>query len=493
MNLDEARDLFSSQWREMSLLDSTSALLGWDEQVMMPSGGSAWRASQNSQLARLSHAILIDPRLGEALMLLGTSPDPILAAHAREGLRRHLRAIKLSPALVTEMAEVCSLAQPEWRKARQESDHSRFAPWLERIIRLKRAEADSVGWTNHPYDALIDEYEPGTTTQSVRTLFEDLAPALSALAARRADEHPLAEPAGNYPVEDQKKFGEMASRAIGFNFESGRLDVSTHPFCSGVAPGDCRLTTRYNSHGFVESFFGVLHETGHGLYEQGLPHSFDGLPLGQAASLGIHESQSRLWENQVGRSRAYWSFWFPIAKAFFPGPLHNVDLDQFLRTLHRAKPGFIRVEADETTYNLHIVLRFEIETALLSGDLTVAQLPIAWNERFECLMGLKVPDDRRGYLQDVHWSGGGLGYFPTYTLGNLYAAQFIAAARRDLPNLDSDLARGDSASLLAWLRSHIHSKGRMLRPEALCIEATGEAPTPHYLLQHLESLIPGNA
>jgi carboxypeptidase Taq len=234
----------------------------------------------------------------------------------------------------------------------------------------------------------------------------------------------------------------------------------------------------------------VLHEVGHGLYEQGLPRELSGTPLGQAASLGIHESQSRLWENQIGRSRAFWTFWLPVVRTFFPGPLRDAGLDSFLQTLHVAKPGFIRVEADETTYNLHIVLRFEMETALLSGDLTVDDLPSAWNSRFEKLLGLKVPDNRHGYLQDVHWSGGGLGYFPTYTLGNLYAAQFMAAARRALPDLEIDLSRGCSAKLLGWLRNNIHSKGRAFRPEDLCRQATGEAPSTKYLLAHLETLAP---
>lgn len=489
MTRDEARDYFTSRWREMALLDSTSAVLGWDEQVMMPHGGAAWRASQFALLARMSHAIVIDPKLGDALRTVAAdASDPALAAHAREGLRRHERATRLSPALVAEAAEVCSLAQPEWRKARHDSDHALFRPWLERIIRLKRVEADCVGWTEHPYDALIEEYEPGTTTRSITALFADLAPAVSAIAARRAHERRQGEPQGNYPVEAQKKLGEMAARSLGFCFDSGRLDVSTHPFCSGIAPGDCRLTTRYKPTGFAESFFGILHEVGHGLYEQGLPSEFAGMPLGQAASLGIHESQSRLWENLVGRSRPFWQFWFPIAQAFFPVPLRGTTLETHLETLHVAKPGFIRVEADETTYNLHIVLRFEMETALLSGELAVADLPAAWNGRFEALLGLQVPDDRHGYLQDVHWSGGGFGYFPTYTLGNLYAAQFMAAARKALPNLDADLARGSTAGLLDWLRKNIHSKGRSRLPGEICLEATGEPPSTRHLLAHLESL-----
>lgn len=491
MTRDEARDLFTSRWREMSLLDSTAAVLGWDEQVMMPHGGSAWRAAQFALLARMSHAIIVDPKLGEAIRTVAVDEtDPALAAQAREGLRRHERAGRLSPELVAELAEVCSLAQPEWRKARHDSDHDRFRPWLERIVRLKRMEADSVGWKDHPYDALIDEYEPGTTTRSIRALFADLAPAVSAIAARRAHEAPIHEPAGNYPIEEQKKLGEMVARSVGFCFDSGRLDVSTHPFCSGIAPGDCRLTTRYKASGFAESFFGVLHEVGHGLYEQGLPVDFAGTPLGQAASLGIHESQSRLWENQIGRSKPFWTFWYPIVQTFFPGPLKGVGPEVFLKTLHVAKPGFIRVEADETTYNLHIVLRFEMETALLSGDLVVAELPSGWNHRFEALLGLKVPDNRHGYLQDVHWSGGGFGYFPTYTLGNLYAAQFMAAAKRALPNLENDLAHGSTVGLLGWLRKNIHAKGRSLRPEELCKEATGEALSTKYLLAHLESLAP---
>jgi carboxypeptidase Taq len=275
-------------------------------------------------------------------------------------------------------------------------------------------------------------------------------------------------------VDAQQAFAREAAAAIGFDFEAGRLDVTTHPFCSGIGPGDCRITTRYNPRFFNEAFFGVLHEAGHGIYEQGLAAEHFGAPLGSYCSLGIHESQSRLWENQVGRGRPFWEHFFPKAQRAFPAPLKDVTAADFYFAVNGVGPSFIRVEADEATYNLHIILRFELELGLLTGDLKPADLPGAWNERFAKMFGLTPPDDRQGCLQDIHWSMGGLGYFPTYTLGNLYAAQLMAAARTQLPGLEADFARGQFGRLKGWLNEHVHRPGRSYRAGELCRRVTVE-------------------
>ena len=391
------------------------------------------------------------------------------------------RATRLPRELVEELARVTSLAHGEWVTARNQNRFAHFQPWLERVVALKQREADCYGHDGNRYDALLEDYEPGATTAWVAgvlgPLRDELVPLLEAImgSSRKPDTAILER---SYPVAQQQIFGRMASAAVGFDYQAGRLDVVAHPFCTGIGRHDTRLTTRYDEHAFGDGFFGILHETGHGLYDQGMPPAHWGTPRGEPVSLGIHESQSRLWENQVARSRAFWHHFFPIAQQFFPAALGDVSLDAFHFAVNAVRPSLIRVEADEVTYNLHIILRFELEQALLSGDLPVADVPGAWNERFEALLGFTPPNDADGCLQDVHWSGGAIGYFATYTLGNLAAAQFMAAAREALPDLDAQLARGAFADLLAWLREHIHARGQQYRAPRL-IEAVTGSPLGH--------------
>src|SRR5215211_7447350 len=426
--------------KELGVINSCAAVLGWDHQTYMPPKGGALRGEQMAFLASLSHQKFTDPKVGELLAAVEGSdlvkePDSDAAANVREWRRAYDRATKIPQSLVEELARVTTAAQQAWQEAKTKNDFPLFRPHLEKVVDLKRQEADAVGFKEHPYNALIEEYEPGTTVAELKTLFAgltaELAPLVKKIVAspKQPDKSVLER---EFPADRQKVFAEAAAVAIGFDFHAGRLDTTAHPFCSGVGPGDCRITTRYNPRFFSESFFGVLHETGHALYEQNLPAAHFGTPLGVAASFGIHESQSRLWENQVGRGRPFWDHFFPRLKQAFPGTLADVSPEAFFFAINDVRPSLIRVEADEATYNLHIALRFELELALLSGDLTVAELPGAWNERFEALFGLSVPDDARGCLQDIHWSFGGIGYFPTYTLGNLYSAQFMSAAKRDL-------------------------------------------------------------
>jgi carboxypeptidase Taq len=397
---------------------------------------------------------------------------------------------KVPPSLVEELARVTTQAQQAWEQAKKTNDFPTFRPWLEKVVALKRQEAEAVGYQGHPYNALIEEYEPGTTVDQLKELFAGLTAALVPLIRKIVDSpkkpnRSLLE--REYPVDRQKIFAESAAVAFGFDFGAGRLDTTSHPFCSGVGPGDCRITTRYNPRFFSESFFGVLHETGHALYEQNLPAEHFGTPLGVACSFGIHESQSRLWENQVGRGRPFWDHFFPRLRQTFPTALADVSHNDFYFSINDVRPSLIRVEADEATYNLHIALRFELELALLSGNLTVSDLPSAWNERIEALFGLKVPNDSLGCLQDIHWSFGGIGYFPTYTLGNLYAAQLMMAARLKLGSEAKDEAfrRGDFSLLKDWLRLNIHQHGQRYRANELCRRATGSSLSSKPFLDYL--------
>jgi len=373
-----------------------------------------------------------------------------------------------------------------WAEARKQSDFATFAPHLETLVTLAREKANRWGYNAEPYDALLDGYERATSTAAVAALFDSIAPQLKAIAAAAVEKsaaHPVRLPDGPYPIEDQQKLNREIAESIGFDFAAGRIDTTNHPFCTTLGPRDVRLTTRYDESDFTSSLFGVLHEAGHGLYEQGLPGADFGLPSGTAVSLGIHESQSRLWENHVGRSDAFWQRWYPRACEIFP-QLASLSAEDFLRFVRHAEFSPIRVEADEATYDLHILLRFGIERRLLNGELAIKDVPSAWNENFRDLFGFTPPDDRRGCLQDIHWSMGGLGYFPTYSLGNLNSAQLFAAASKET-SVATALANADYAPLLSWLRAKVHSHGAILDPVDLMQKATGQAPAPADYLAHL--------
>jgi carboxypeptidase Taq len=480
--------------REAELLGTCASVLGWDEQTYMPTGGAEHRANQLSLLAGLTHERKTSPRIGELLGELEQSgqlgdPDGDVAANVREARRTYDRLTKLPRRLVEEISHTTTLAQQAWVKAREHADFVQFLPWLEKMISLKREEAEAIGYgAGVPYDALLDEYEPGTTAAEVAAVFQPLREELVRLVAaiqassRRAPVELLER---FYPVTAQQVFAEGAAKRIGFDFQRGRIDRSPHPFCSGFGPGDCRLTTRYHDHHFSSAFFGVLHEAGHGIYEQGLLPEHFGLPTGQAVSLGIHESQSRLWENFVGRSRSFWQYFFPYAQQAFPAALKDVALDDFCFAVNDVRPSFIRVEADEATYGLHIMLRFELEQQLIAGDLKPADVPGAWNELFAKSFQLTPPNDAQGCLQDIHWSGGLLGYFPTYALGNLYAAQFFDSARKDLGDLSGQFALGAFEPLKRWLNEKIHRHGRRYPAARLVERVTGKPLSHEPFLRHL--------
>jgi len=472
--------------QEVALLARIQHLLDWDEHTKMPKAGGAYRAEQTAYMAGLVHQKQTAPEIGDWLDQLVDSPaadDPTsdTGANIRHLKRDYEKKTRLPQALVEQLARACVLGQQTWVEARRASDFEQFRPQLAEIICLKREEAAALGYRDTPYDPLLDDYEPGESTANVARVLDELRDALVPLVQAIASSKERAEVsllARRYPVGVQESFGTQVAELIGFDFNAGRLDVTDHPFCTGLGPGDVRITTRYDEHAFSDAFFGILHEAGHGLYDQGLPREQYGLPLGEDVSLGIHESQSRLWENQVGRSRAFWEHVFPQAQAAFPEALGNVELSAFYGAINDVRPSLIRVEADEVTYNLHILIRFELEQALIEDRLPVADLPGAWNEKYEHYLGITPPNDAEGVLQDVHWSAGLFGYFPTYALGNLYAAQFFRQAATDLGDLDGSFRHGDFAPLLGWLRQHIHSHGRRYSATELVERITG-APLQH--------------
>jgi len=495
---DAANDLYAQVCRHavgIALLSSIEETLGWDERTMMPVAGGEHRAEQMTLVAGMAHQRWTDSQFGEQLAELAESPLADLQhgdkdVTVRRLKRQYDKRVKLPQTLVEELTRTAVLGQQAWQEARANNDFPSFQPLLEKMVGLKQQEAEAIGYCESPYDALLDDYEPGELTSTVAEVLADLREQLVPLVAevresgRRPDVSILHR---SYPVEVQEAFGREAAAAIGFDFKRGRLDVTTHPFCAGLGPNDCRITTRYDENFFSGAFFGVLHEAGHGIYEQGLPSEHYGLPLGEAASLGIHESQSRMWENMVGRSSPFWYYFFDQAEAKFPGALGDVSPDDFYFAINDVRPSLIRVEADEATYNLHILIRFELERALLDGDLPVADLPGAWNAKYREYLGIEPPDDAQGVLQDVHWSAGLIGYFPTYSLGNLYAAQFFAQADADLGGLAKQFARGDFQPLRQWLRENIHRQGQRYQAADLVGRVTGRPLSSKPLIEHLRA------
>jgi carboxypeptidase Taq len=479
--------------RDEALLSSCLDVLEWDEEVCMPRGGVEHRAEQIALLAGLVHDRGTDPRYDELLStveassLVGDGESP-QAVNVRE-LRRSLdRERRLPRRLVEESARVTALASQAWAEARARDDFKTFSPWLERIFALAREEADAVGFTGERYEALLDHYEPGMTTGRLAALFTHLKAELVPLVSSLRDQ-PQPAPglvlAREFPLDRQRVFAEAVAVALGFDLACGRLDVGQHPFCSSMGPRDIRIALRYDPRNFARGFFALLHELGHALYDQGLDPAHYGTPMGEAASPGLHESQSRLWENLVGRSPGFWQHFYPPLRTAFHEALHDISIETFRRAINHVAPGVIRAQADEVTYDLHILIRFELERALLAGDLRAADLPGAWAELYRRHLGVAPTDDRTGCLQDGHWSEGLIGYFPTYTLGNVYAAQLFAAAERAVGPLDEAFAAGDFQTLGRWLGEHVYRHGQRYTAATIVERATGDAPDPSALIASL--------
>jgi carboxypeptidase Taq len=490
-------DELIDQSRSAQRLGGSLSLLHWDQEVMMPPHGIDYRGEQIAQLAGLHHELSTDERIGEWLAecesdddLTGDSTSPS-AVNIRELRHSYDRATRLPADLVEEEAMLSSRGQHVWKEARQNDDFAAFAPWLEKIVDLLRRKAESYGWADggEPWDALAEDYEPGCTAAWVETVFTPLRTRLQGLITDIMGSSTGPSNAFNevaLPVDQQEEFVRSVASRIGFDFDGGRLDVSTHPFCSGTHCGDVRLTTRFHENNVNDALGSTMHEAGHGIYEQGLLREHIGTPMGNAVSLGIHESQSRLWENQVGRSKAFWKWCHPMLREHFGTSVSSLSFDEVYGGVNIVRPDFIRVEADEATYNMHIMVRFELERMLLRGDLEVADIPEAWDARYKEYLGIDVPDNAHGCLQDVHWSMVSMGYFPTYTLGNLYCAQFFEKAMEDMPDLYGQFEQGAFGALKAWLNENIHAHGKRYRAADLCEQVTGKPLSAEPLMRHLE-------
>jgi carboxypeptidase Taq len=484
---------------EIRRLMHISSVLSWDQETYMPPKAVGERAEQLELLSGMIHDRLASREFGNLLAEAGASerrplgPDdaaPVERAYLRELHRAYRRSTRLPRRLVTELAKQGAIGQARWQEARKASDFGLFGPQLTVILGLVRESASCLGYKEHPYDPLLDEYEPWMKSSELEKVFAGLRPKLRGLVQRIAASGRQPDTSflkASYPVDRQREFSLTVLREIGYDFQRGRLDESAHPFTSTLGRADVRLTTRYNPEFFNTGVFGTIHEAGHGLYELGIGPELADTILADGTSMGIHESQSRMWENFIGRGLPFWVHFYPRLKALFPQVLEAVRLEDFHRAINAVQPSLIRVEADEVTYNLHILVRFELEKRLVSDDLQVGELPSAWKAQYREALGVEPPDDAQGVLQDIHWSMGSFGYFPTYALGNLYAAQFYRTMKRDLPGLEEELVRGEFAPVLSWLRDKVHRLGRLVPAAELCRQVTGESLDPACLAEYLEA------
>ena len=475
-------------------LSAAAHVLEWDQETYMPHGAAEARAHQIATLRQLAHEHFTSSEMGDLLdealhSLNGVDPLDNDAAIVRIAKRDYDRKKKLPADLVAEMARTVSQAKQAWKEARETNTFATFEPLLKRLVKLNIQKAEAMGYEDQVYDALLDEYEPGMRTAEVDAIFRGLRQELVPIV-QQIQEQPKPDNGflfEHFDAQKQWDFGLKVIRDFGYDFERGRQDRSAHPFTTSFAISDVRLTTRIQENYFPTGLFGTLHEAGHGLYEQGVDRAFERTPVAEGTSLGMHESQSRLWENLVGRSYPFWQHYYPTLQSTFPERLKDIPLDAFYKAINRVEPSLIRVEADEVTYNLHIMLRFELELALISGDLKVADLPAAWNDRMNDYLGLTPETDSDGVLQDIHWSLGIFGYFPTYALGNLMSTQLFNQARQDLGNLDAQIAAGEFTPLLSWLRTHIHQHGRKRYATDLLRQTTGTSLSPDSWLGYIRN------
>jgi carboxypeptidase Taq len=474
---------------EVDDLRAAAAVLSWDQLVMMPPGGASVRAERLATLERVAHDAFVDDRIGVLLDDLAPLADELPsdsldASLIRVTRRDYDKAIRVPSTLAAEMTKTESAGMEAWVAAREANDYDAFRPWLERHLDLKRRYIECFVSRAEPYDVLLDDFEPGMTTAEVRTVFEPLAEALPVLLREASSDTDDAFMHGPFEEDGQRRLSLEAMTAFGYDPGSFRFDVTVHPFCTRFATSDVRVTTRYREDS-LESLFSSMHEIGHGVYEHGVDARFDRTPLASGCSSALHESQSRLWENIVGRSLPFWRWFYPRVQGTFPDALEGVSLEAFHRAVNRVQPSFIRVDADEVSYGLHIILRFELEQDLLSGALSTADLPEAWNARFAEYLGLEVPEPRLGVLQDVHWSAGSFGYFPTYQVGNVMSVQIWEAAHAALPGIEEEFERGDFSALAGWLRENLYALGRSLTPQETFERVAGGPLDPGPYLRYL--------
>lgn len=482
--------------RHTHLLSGVSQLLDWDQETYMPPAGGPMRSEQLKVLSGIIHKEQVGKKFSNALGKLidiksGTILAKSLSAEQQAALdvwrQDYIKKKALPSKFVEDFTKLTSQSVQVWRMAKKNNQFLHFAPYLDKIVLMLRKKADLIGYKDHPYDALVDDYERGVTTQDIEKVFTPLRTSIVALLKKLMEKKPADDSFlhGNFPLDKQMAFGRQILDAMGHTSDRGRLDLSAHPFSSSSHPNDSRLTTRIHETNVYSSISAVLHEGGHGLYCMGLPVEQYGSPLGEAVSMGIHESQSRWWETRIGNSRHFWKYWLPTLKQLFPEKLEPISLDQFYQGINKVSPSLIRVESDEVTYSLHVILRFEIEKALIEGSLKVRDLPGVWNNKMKELLGITPPDNTTGCLQDIHWSFGGIGYFPTYTLGNLYAAHLFAQFETDHADWGTRVETGELLFINDWLREKVWKHGRRYSSKELLKVATGKEFTSDAYITYL--------
>jgi carboxypeptidase Taq len=489
MNTQELYEQYKTRMQRIADVRNANALLQWDQETYLPPKGASFRGQQISTLSEISHRLFSEDELGTLLQEL-LQKDDLPSAQKRnieKTFEDYTKNKKYTSEFVRALSDQTNKAFHAWIEARKQNVFSVYENELDKLIQLKKQEADILGYKDHPYNALLDEFEKGCTTQLLDTTFAGLLPALRELLQKIAawpqvDDSFLTR---DFPKQQQWDWGMYLIRQLNFDFEAGRQDLSEHPFSTSFNKYDVRITTRVDEKDFANMTWSCIHEVGHALYEQGLPETEYGLPLGEACSYSIHESQSRLWENNVGRSKVFWQHYYPQLQNHFPSQFRDISLEQFYKGINKVQPSLIRTEADEITYHFHVYIRYELEKRLIEGSLSTHDIPAFWNQHYKDLMNVEVPDDKKGCLQDVHWSHGSFGYFPTYSLGSFYAAQFFATAQLQLQDLEKEMAEGKSANLLQWLGNNIHSKGKFYTSEELCKAVTGKPLDVTYFIDYL--------
>ncbi|MEH7886434.1 carboxypeptidase M32 [Bacillus sp. JJ1609] len=489
-----ALDKFRELDEKISHFNSISGLLSWDQKVIAPKKGRSIFAKASGTLRTEAFKLTVSDEMGELLSTLSTPEaeaylDDVAKAQVRERKEFYNRSKRIPAEMIKDFSVLTSQANDAWEDARENDDFEKFLPYLEKIVEFKRKAIEIYGYENHPYDALLSEYEPGLTVEKLDPLFVKLRESSADLLRRlqNSSYKPSAEIFDQpFSVEKQKEFNRYILPLIGFDMEAGRLDETVHPFAQTVNTGDVRITTRYLENNVRSAIFGTIHEAGHGIYEQNINSEYEGTVIQEGASFGIHESQSRFLENMVGRSEQFWKYFYPTLQEHFPEQLGSVELDEFYRAVNAVQPSFIRVEADELTYNLHIMVRYEIEKALIAGEIEARDLPAIWNEKMNEYLGITPASNREGVLQDIHWSFGGFGYFPSYSLGNLYAAQILHKIQQDLPDFYGSIETGNFSVIQQWLKENIHQYGMLYTPNELIVKVTGEELNADYLVQYLE-------
>lgn len=479
---------YKAKMQKIADVRHAAAVLNWDEETYLPEKGAAFRGRQLATLSTIAHELFASDELGDLLKQLVQAKELDFMQHrnVERTLEDYEKNKKYTSEFVHKLSTATSESYHAWIKARRENNYAVYEPFLQKMINLKRKEAELLGYKDHPYDALLDDYEKGATVKMLDVIFEqvkkELKPFLDQIKNKpQVNDKFLYQ---HFDKDKQWDFGLMLLRKIGFDFSAGRQDISEHPFTTSFNPVDVRVTTRVDENDFENMTWSCIHEGGHALYEQGLPQDQYGLPAGEAASLSIHESQSRIWENNVGRSLAYWKHFYKELKNTFTEQFSNISLEEFYKAINKVQPSLIRTEADELTYHFHVMIRYELEKRVIAEELQTKDLRDAWNEMYKTYLDVTVPDDKHGVLQDIHWSHGSFGYFPTYSLGSFYAAQFFYKAKQDMQNLEQQIVAGELNIFLGWLREHIHAQGRLYLSNELAEKVTGEPLNFRYFMDY---------